>query len=104
MQNQLNQLKPQIAANVEVAYDIANLALSQVERATQLALEQSKQNAEFARAQLSVFLQVIPVYLRAGGRFHLRPRDRMIPYLVVHAWESHRIEGKRWSQIGRAHV
>ena len=45
MQNQLNQLKPQIAANVEVAYDIANLALSQVERATQLALEQTLKKA-----------------------------------------------------------
>ena len=51
MQTQLNQLKPQIAANVEAAYEIANLALSQVERATQLAIEQSKQNAVFARGQ-----------------------------------------------------
>ena len=51
MQNQMNQLKPQIAANMEAAYEIANLALSQVERATHLALEQSKQNAVFARGQ-----------------------------------------------------
>jgi len=51
MQTQINQLKPQIAANVDAAYEIANLALSQVERATQLAIEQSKQNAAFARGQ-----------------------------------------------------
>ena len=52
MQEQLKQLKPQIEASVEAAYEVANLALSQVERATELALAQSKQNAAFARQQI----------------------------------------------------
>ena len=53
MQDQLKQLKPQIEASVEAAYEVANLALSQVERATELALAQSKQNAVFAREQMN---------------------------------------------------
>ena len=35
------------------SYEVANLALSQVERATELALAQSKQNAVFAREQMN---------------------------------------------------
>jgi hypothetical protein len=52
MQDQLKQLKPQIEASVGAAYEVANLALSQVERATELSLAQSKQNAAFAKSQL----------------------------------------------------
>jgi hypothetical protein len=52
MQDQLKQFKPQIEASVEAAYEVANLALSQVERATELSLAQSKQNAAFAKSQL----------------------------------------------------
>lgn len=78
MQNQLNQLKPQISANVEAAYEIANLALSQVERATQLALEQSKQNAQFARSQFdavsdikdpAAVLQFVQSQLEASAKY-----------------------------------
>jgi len=78
MQNQLNQLKPQISANVEAAYEIANLALSQVERATQLALEQSKQNAQFARGQFdavsdikdpAAVLQFVQSQLEASAKY-----------------------------------
>jgi len=58
MQNVAQQLKPQVAANLEASYEVANLALSQVQRASQLALEQSKQNAEFARAQLAAAEQL----------------------------------------------
>ena len=53
MQNVLNQFKPQVAAAQEANLEVANLALSQVERATELALEVSKQNAAFARSQLN---------------------------------------------------
>lgn len=53
MQNVLNQIKPQLAAAQEAGFEVANLALSQVERATHLALEQSKHNAEFARGQFN---------------------------------------------------
>ncbi len=52
MQDQLKQLKPQIEASVGAAYEVANLAVSQVERATELSLAQSKQNAAFAKSQL----------------------------------------------------
>lgn len=78
MQNQLNQFKPQISANVEAAYDIANLALSQVERATQLALQQSKQNALFARGQFdavsdikdpAAVLQFVQGQLEASAKY-----------------------------------
>ena len=52
MQDVLNQIKPQVQAQVDAAYEVANLAMSQVERATELALAQSKQNAAFARQQI----------------------------------------------------
>ncbi|MFZ9554892.1 MAG: phasin family protein [Limnohabitans sp.] len=52
MQDQLKQFKPQIEASVEAAYEVAHLALSQVERAAELSLAQSKQNAAFAKSQL----------------------------------------------------
>ena len=53
MQDVLKQIKPQVQANVDAVYEVANLALSQVERATELALAQSKQNAVFAREQMN---------------------------------------------------
>lgn len=53
MQNAVNHLKPQVAAALDASFEVATLALSQVERATHLALEQSKHNVEFARAQLN---------------------------------------------------
>lgn len=45
-----------LAYSVEEALEIGNLVLSQIERATQLALEQSKQNAAFAKHQLDTSL------------------------------------------------
>lgn len=42
--------------SVEEALEIGNLVLSQIERATQLALEQSKQNTAFAKHQLDTSL------------------------------------------------
>lgn len=55
-----NQPKPSGPAPVnyslQEALEIGNLVLSQIERATQLALEQSKQNAAFAKHQLDASL------------------------------------------------
>ena len=42
--------------SIEEALEIGNLVLSQIERATQLALEQSKHNAAFAKHQLDASL------------------------------------------------
>ena len=53
MQNVLDQVKPQVAAASEAGYAVAQLAISQVERASQLAVELSKSNAEFAQEQVS---------------------------------------------------
>ena len=49
-----NQFKPQMEATVEAAYELANLSFSQVERLTQLALEQSKVNAELLQDQIQL--------------------------------------------------
>ena len=43
-----NQVKPQVEASLKAAFDLANLSFSQVERLTQLTLEQAKVNAELA--------------------------------------------------------
>ncbi len=53
-----DQIKPQVDASVKAALDWANLSLSQVERATALALEQAKVNAELAQEQLAAALEV----------------------------------------------
>ena len=52
------QLKPQVEASVEAAYELANLSFSQVERLTQLALEQSKVNAELLHDQIHAAVDV----------------------------------------------
>ncbi len=53
-----NQFKPQVENSLEVAIELANLSLSQVERFTELSLEQAKVNAELAQAQLSSVMDV----------------------------------------------
>jgi hypothetical protein len=53
-----NQFKPQMEASVEAAYELANLSFSQVERLTQLALEQSKVNAELLQDQIHAAVEV----------------------------------------------
>ena len=53
-----NQVKPQIEASLKAAYELANLSFSQVERLTQLSLEQAKVNAELAHEQLTSVLEV----------------------------------------------
>ena len=53
-----NMFPPQAALNMDGAYDISNLALSQVKRAAELAMSHSKHNAEFAREQLSAISEV----------------------------------------------
>jgi hypothetical protein len=52
MTNVLDQIKPQIEAASETGFEVAKIALSQIERASKHALELSKQNQEFAQIQL----------------------------------------------------
>jgi len=53
MQNAFEQIKPQVTANLATAHEVAELAISQIERATELALELSKQNNSFAHNQVN---------------------------------------------------
>jgi hypothetical protein len=53
-----NQIKPQIEASLSAAFELANLSFSQVERLTELSLEQAKVNAELAQEQLASVLEV----------------------------------------------
>ena len=53
-----NQFKPQMEASVQAAYELANLSFSQVERLTQLTLEQSKINAELLQDQIHAAVEV----------------------------------------------
>lgn len=53
MQNLLDQVKPQITAASEAGYAAGQLAISQVERASQLVVELSKSNTEFAQEQVT---------------------------------------------------
>lgn len=51
MSNAFEQIKPQATAAAQAGYETAELALSQVDRASKQALEHAKQHAEFAKAQ-----------------------------------------------------
>ena len=53
MQNAFEQIKPQVAANLAVAHEVADLAVSQIERATELALALNKQNTAFTQEQVN---------------------------------------------------
>jgi hypothetical protein len=53
-----NQIKPQVDASINAALELANMSFSQVERATELAMEQAKVNAELAQEQLAAVLEV----------------------------------------------
>lgn len=53
-----NQIKPQVEASLKAAFELANLSFSQVERLTELSLEQAKVNAELAQEQLASVLEV----------------------------------------------
>ncbi len=53
-----NQVKPQVEASLKAAFELANLSFSQVERLTELSLEQAKVNAELAQEQLASVLEV----------------------------------------------
>ncbi len=52
------QVKPQVEASLKAAFELANLSFSQVERLTELSLEQAKVNAELAQEQLASVLDV----------------------------------------------
>lgn len=53
MQNAFEQIKPQVTANLETAYEVADLAISQIERATELSLALNKQSSAFAQSQVN---------------------------------------------------
>jgi hypothetical protein len=56
--NMQNQVKPQVEASLNAAFELANLSFSQVERLTELSFEQAKVNAELAQEQLASVLEV----------------------------------------------
>ena len=53
-----NQIKPQVDASIKAALELANMSFSQVERATELAIEQAKVSAELAQEQLAAVMEV----------------------------------------------
>lgn len=53
-----NPIKPQIDASLQAAFELASISLAQVERVTELTLEQAKINAELAQEQLASSLEV----------------------------------------------
>ena len=53
-----DQIKTQLEASVNAAFELATLSFSQVERLTELSLEQAKVNAELAQDQLTSVLEV----------------------------------------------
>ena len=53
-----NQIKPQVEASVQAAFELANLSFAQAERITELTLEQAKVNAELAQEQLASVMDV----------------------------------------------
>ena len=53
-----NQIKPQVEASMQAAFELANLSFAQAERITELTLEQAKVNAELAQDQLTSALEV----------------------------------------------
>ena len=53
-----NQFKPQVDASVQAAFELANLSFTQIERLTEMSLEQAKVSAELAQEQLSSVLEV----------------------------------------------
>jgi hypothetical protein len=56
--NMQDQIKTQVEASLQAAFELATLSFSQVERLTELSLEQAKVNAELAQAQLTSVLEV----------------------------------------------
>lgn len=53
-----NPIKPQIDASLQAAFELASISLAQVERVTELTLEQAKINAELAQEQLASTLEI----------------------------------------------
>lgn len=53
-----NAVKPQVEANLQAMFELASLSFSQVERITELQLEQAKISAELAHEQLNAALEV----------------------------------------------
>ena len=53
-----NPVKPQVEASLKAAFEFANLSFSQVERLTELSLEQAKVNAELAQEQLASVMDI----------------------------------------------
>jgi hypothetical protein len=53
-----NQIKPQVDTSVKTAFEFANMSFTQLQRVTELALEQARVNAELAQEQLANALEV----------------------------------------------
>jgi hypothetical protein len=53
-----NPIKPQADASIKTAFEFANMSLTQLQRVTELALEQARVNAELAQEQLANALEV----------------------------------------------
>jgi hypothetical protein len=53
-----NQIKPQVDSSVKTAFEFANMSFTQLQRVTELALEQARVNAELAQEQLANALEV----------------------------------------------
>ncbi|MEY3639020.1 MAG: hypothetical protein RIR68_2153 [Pseudomonadota bacterium] len=53
-----NQIKPQVDSSVKTAFDFATMSFTQLQRVTELALEQARVNAELAQEQLANALEV----------------------------------------------
>lgn len=53
-----NHIKPQVEASLSTAFELADLSFSQVERLTQLNLEQAKVNAELTKDKLNSVLEI----------------------------------------------
>ena len=51
-------IKPQMDASVNAAFELASMSFAQLERVTELALEQARANAEMAQEQLAAALEV----------------------------------------------
>jgi len=52
------QIKPQVDASMKAAFELANMSFTQLERVTELALEQARVNAELAQEQLATALEI----------------------------------------------
>jgi Phasin protein len=58
MSNALEKVQPQVKAAVQQGFEAAEIALSQIDRATKQAIEHAKQNIEFAKSHVNTLTGV----------------------------------------------